>query len=98
LPEKENETFAERLAQRAILSVLGQTIGNIGKFVEPTVKRWKRTVVLMLSGVVVTVLGVAFLAVGTVKWLAILMPSWLAWMIVRIILLLLGVTLASLAK
>jgi len=98
LPEKEKQTSAERLAQRVIRSVLGQTIGNIGKFIERTVKRALRTVALIVSGVVVAFLGVAFLAVGAVKWLAILVPSWLAWTIIGIILLLLGVTLASLAS
>ena len=98
MPEKEKQTSAERLALRVIRSVLGQTIGNIGKFIERTVKRALRTVALIVSGVVVAFLGVAFLAVSAAKWLAILVPSWLAWTIIGIILLLLGVTLASLAS
>ena len=48
---------------------------------------------MFIAGVVVALIGVAFLAVGVVKWLAELLPSWLAWLIVGIILLLLGVIL-----
>jgi hypothetical protein len=50
-------------------------------------------VLMVLAGVTIVVLGIAFLAVGAVKWFSILMPNWLAWSIVGIILLLIGVVL-----
>jgi type VI protein secretion system component VasK len=51
-------------------------------------------VVMALAGVVVAVVGVAFLAVGAVKLFSFLMPNWLAWAIVGIILILVGIILA----
>jgi hypothetical protein len=48
---------------------------------------------MALAGVTIAVLGIAFLAVGAVKWFSILMPNWLAWSIVGFILLLIGVVL-----
>ncbi len=76
--------------------VLGRALGGIGKSVERFVKRTLRLAGLALAGVVITILGVAFLAIGAVNWLALLMPSWLAWLIVGIVLFLLGLALALL--
>jgi hypothetical protein len=96
LPEEEKSTLIERL----ILLVVRQTFGGITKSAERFVKRALRWASLALAGVVIAVLGIAFLAVGTVKWFALLMPSWLAWFIVGMILLLIGLvlTLATLAS
>jgi hypothetical protein len=83
----------ERLARL----VLREALGGVAKSAERLAKRVARAVGLILAGVVISVLGIAFLAVGAVKWLAILMPSWLAWVLVGIILLLLGVAVTAIS-
>jgi putative Ca2+/H+ antiporter (TMEM165/GDT1 family) len=50
---------------------------------------------LILAGIVIALIGVGFVSVGAVKWLSALMPSWLAWVIVGIMLLLIGVTVTA---
>lgn len=90
MPEDEKPTFIERL----ILLVLRRTLGGVLKSAERFVKRALRMVAMALAGVIIAVLGVAFLAVGAVKLFSILMPNWLAWAIVGIILLLVGIVLA----
>jgi hypothetical protein len=90
LPEEDKPTLVERL----VMLVLRQTVGGLVKGAERFLKRMLRMVAMALAGVTIAVLGVAFLAVGAVKWFSILMPSWLAWAIVGVILLLLGVILA----
>jgi uncharacterized membrane protein len=91
LPEKEGSTLLERLARL----VLREALGGIAKPAERLAKRVARAVGLILAGVVISVLGIAFLAVGAVKWLAILMPVWLAWLLVGIILFLAGVAVTA---
>lgn len=81
----------ERLARL----VLREALGGIAKPAERLAKRVARAVGLILAGVVISVLGIAFLAVGAVKWLAILMPVWLAWLLVGIILFLAGVAVTA---
>jgi len=49
---------------------------------------------MVLAGVAIIVVGIAFLALGLVKWFANLMPSWLAWLIVGVVLFLIGLALA----
>lgn len=90
MPEEDKPTLVERIA----LLVLRRTVGGLVKGAERFLKRTLRMVAMALAGVVIAVLGVAFLAVGAVKWFSILMPGWLAWAIVGIILLLLGAILA----
>ena len=73
--------------------VLREAIGNIAKPAERFVKRLARAVGLILAGLVLAIIGVAFVSVGAVKWLSSLMPAWLAWAIVGIMLLLIGITI-----
>lgn len=91
MPEKETSNLFERLARL----ILREALGGIAKPVERLAKRVARAVGLILAGVVISVLGIAFLAVGAVRWLAILMPAWLAWVVVGIILFLVGVTVTA---
>jgi hypothetical protein len=89
LPEREKPTFVERVIQLALKRTLSSVVESVERFV----KRALRMVVMALAGITIAVLGIAFLAVGAVKWFSILMPNWLAWSIVGIILLLIGVVL-----
>jgi hypothetical protein len=96
LSEKEKRPLVERLAR----VVLREALGGIAKPAERLAKRVARAVGLILAGIVVSILGISFLAVGAVKWLSILMPNWLAWSLVGIILFLIGlaVTLITYAS
>jgi hypothetical protein len=91
LPEKETSNLFEKLARL----ILREVLGGIAKPAERLAKRVARAVGLILAGVVISVLGIAFLAVGSVRWLALLMPAWLAWVLVGIILFLVGVTVTA---
>ena len=75
--------------------VLREALGGIAKPAERFVKRLVRAIGLILAGIVIAVIGIAFVSVGAVKWLSGLMPNWLAWTIVGIILLLIGITVTA---
>jgi len=91
LSENEKSTWLEKMLQL----ILRQTVGNVTKIAERFVKRAIRLVAMALTGVIIAVLGVALLAVGAVKWFSLVIPSWQAWAIVGIILLLIGAVLAG---
>ena len=76
------ETIVRAVAQRAM--------GAVGKYVERVVRRVLRLAGLYAAGLLIAIIGLVFLAVGVVKWLAMIVPSWLAWLMVGIIMLLLG--------
>jgi len=89
LPEREKSSLVEKVVQ----SVLHRAVGGIAQYVERAVKRILRLVGLVLAGVVIALLGLGFLSVGVVKWFSILRPGGLAWLMVGVILLLLGLVL-----
>jgi len=93
LPEPEKPSLAERLVNL----ILREALGGVAKPVERFVKRLVRSVALILGGIVIAVIGIAFVGVGAVRWLSTLMPTWLAWAIVGIMLLLIGVTVTTTA-
>lgn len=93
MPEPEKPALAEKLVKL----ILRETLGGVAKPVEHFVKRLVRSVALIMGGIVIAVIGIAFVAVGAVRWLSTLMPTWLAWAIVGIMLLLIGVTVTTTA-
>jgi uncharacterized protein involved in cysteine biosynthesis len=66
-------------------------LGTVTKYIERVVRRVLRLAGLYVAGLLIAIIGLIFLAIGVVKWLATIVPSWLAWLIVGIIMLLLGV-------
>jgi len=91
MPEAEKPSLVERLVKL----ILRETLGGIAKPAERFVKRLARAVGLILAGIVIALIGIAFVSVGAVKWLSALMPAWLAWVIVGIMLLLVGITVTT---
>ncbi|MGA2627200.1 MAG: phage holin family protein [Candidatus Bathyarchaeia archaeon] len=93
MSESENPTLAEKLVKL----ILREAISGVVKPAEHFVKRLVRSVALILGGIVIALIGIAFVAVGAVRWLSGLMPTWLAWAIIGIMLLLIGVTVTTTA-
>ena len=93
MPEPEKTTLAEKFVRL----ILREALGGVAKPVERFVKRLVRSVALILAGIAMALIGIAFVAVGAVRWLGALMPTWLAWAIVGIVLMLIGVTVTSTA-
>ena len=83
------------MAERLVKLILREALGGIAKPAERFVKRLARAVGLILAGIVIALIGIAFVSVGAVKWLSALMPAWLAWVIVGIMLLLVGITVTT---
>ncbi len=89
MPEDEKPSLLEALVR----SIAQRAFGGLGRYAEKLVRRVLRIVGLYIAGLVVALVGVVFLAIGIVKWLAIMVPSWLAWLIVGLVMLLLGMVL-----
>jgi uncharacterized protein involved in cysteine biosynthesis len=86
-----SETSKSTLLETIVRAVAQRTMGSVTKYVERVVRRVLRLAGLYVTGLLITIIGSIFLAIGVVKWLATIVPSWLAWLIVGIIMLLLGV-------
>ena len=96
-----SEDSKSSLIETLIRAVAQRTVGTITKYVERVVKRALRIAGLYAAGILVAIIGLVFWAIGVVKWLAMIVPSWLAWVIVGMVMLLVGVVIvlaASLAS
>jgi lipopolysaccharide export LptBFGC system permease protein LptF len=91
LAETEKTSFLDRFVKL----IVREFFGGIAKPAERFVKRIARAVGMILGGIVLAILGVAFASVGAVKWLSLLMPAWLAWIIVGVILFLVGIIVTT---
>lgn len=86
-----SETSKSSLLETMVRAVAQRAMGTVTKYVERVVRRVLRLAGLYIAGLLIAIIGLIFLAIGVVKWLATIVPSWLAWLIVGIIMLLLGV-------
>jgi len=86
-----SETSKSSLLDTIVRAVAQRTIGTLTKYVERVVRRVLRLAGLYIAGLLIAIIGLIFLAIGVVKWLALIVPSWLAWLMVGIVMLLLGV-------
>jgi uncharacterized protein involved in cysteine biosynthesis len=86
-----SETSKSSLLETIVRTVAQRTMGTVTKYIERVVRRVLRLAGLYVAGLLIAIIGLIFLAIGVVKWLATIVPSWLAWLIVGIIMLLLGV-------
>lgn len=89
MPEDEKPSIIEALVR----AIAQRALGFLNRYVDRAVKRALRMAGLYMAGLVIALIGVIFLATGVVKWLAMIIPSWLAWTIVGIVLLLWGMVL-----
>lgn len=89
MPEDEKSSIFEVLLR----AVAQRALGFLNRYVDRAVKRALRMAGLYMAGLVIALIGIIFLATGIVKWLAMVIPSWLAWTIVGIVLLLWGMVL-----
>jgi len=89
MPENEKPSLLEALVR----AIVERALGGLNRYFERIVKRILRAAGLYIAGLVVALAGLVFLAIGVVKWLAMIVPSWLAWLIVGLVMFLLGVVL-----
>jgi len=92
----DDKSFVEKILQE----ITRRTLGKLSESIERSIKHAIRLAAMALGGIIVALLGLTFLTIGIIKWLTLLMPNWLAWILVGIIILLAGVslTLASINR
>ncbi|MGD0423391.1 MAG: phage holin family protein [Candidatus Bathyarchaeia archaeon] len=93
---KEEEKPA--LWQKLLDMVLRKTVDNFVNSFDHYSKKFVRAAAMILAGIAIAMLGIAIIAVGVAKWVALFLPSWLAWTIVGILLLVIGAVLVAANK
>ncbi|MGA3406109.1 MAG: phage holin family protein [Candidatus Bathyarchaeia archaeon] len=92
--EQEKPSFGEKLLN----AILRKTVGNLADSFDHYARKFVRAAAMILAGISIALLGITVIAIGVVKWFALFLPSWLAWTIVGITLLLIGTVLVAANK
>jgi cation transport ATPase len=90
LVEDGKSPFIRKIIQELIRRVLDSVSGAVGQPLKRVVKK----VAGLFAGILVALLGLTLLTIGVIKGLALYMPSWMAWILVGVIVLLAGLVLA----
>jgi uncharacterized membrane protein HdeD (DUF308 family) len=85
-----SESSKSSLLETIFRAVAQRTMGTVTKYIERIVRRALRLAGLYAAGLLIAIIGLIFLAIGVVKWFAVIMAPWLAWLIVGIIMLVVG--------
>ena len=89
MSDDDEKSFVEKIFQELIR----RTLGKVSETIERSIKRAVRKAAMAFGGIIIALLGFTFLTVGIIKGLSLLMPNWLAWSLVGIIILLVGISL-----
>ena len=92
--DEEKSTFMERLVSLIMRRTVDNLVDSLGHYSKKLVK----TAAMILAGIAIAMLGITIVAIGIVKWFALFLPPWLAWVIVGIILLIIGALLVAANK
>lgn len=94
MPEHRESSILDRLFNIIFREVFAELRGYLQK----QMRRFFRIALLCFLGAALAAGGLLFLALGFVKYLSLLMPSWLAWILVGLIVFFLGIVLAMVAR
>ena len=73
--------------------IIGQLRASIQGYIKKLLTTITKFLVLIIVGVPLLASGAIFVLIGTVNYLSLIYPSWLAWDIVGVIALLIGIIL-----
>jgi lipopolysaccharide export LptBFGC system permease protein LptF len=94
LPESEKSRLAERLVQ----ALLRKAMDTLFESTDRYFKKLIRSLAMIVGGIAIALFGAVVIAIGDIKWLSKIMPTWLSWVLVGITLLLIGIELVALNK
>ena len=92
--EQERPTVWEKLLNAFLRNIVDRLVDSFDHYS----KKFVRAAAMILAGIAIALFGIGAIAIGVIKWFALFLPSWLAWTIVGIILLLIGVALVAANK
>ena len=94
MSENEKPKFADRLVR----SILRRVTDTLYESIDRYFKKFIRSLAMIVGGIAIALFGAIVVAIGIIKWLSNIMPAWLSWIIVGIVLLLVGIVLVAVNK
>ena len=83
----------DAILKKIYSSILGQAQDAVGGYVKDKIKQVLRAIAVAVTGIVLLAAGIIFFCVGLIGYLSPIIPSWLAWTLVGIIVAMVGLVL-----
>ncbi len=82
----------------AILKKISSTILEeaqeaVGSYVKDKIKQVLKTIAIAVTGSILLAAGIIFLCIGSIRYLSLILPSWLAWTIIGMFVAMIGLLL-----
>jgi amino acid transporter len=91
MTEKQHRSVWSRIVERLLGPLLDEVEKTVRKRVDKYVQEITRTILIAMVGAVMLAGGLIFVLIGVTKGLSTIMPSWLAWGLIGIIMALIGI-------
>ena len=90
MTEKQHRSIWGRLVDHLLDPLMDEVEKAVRKRVDKYVQEITKTILVAMVGAVMLAGGLIFVLIGTTKYLSTIMPSWLAWGLIGIIMALTG--------
>jgi len=88
-----SKDFINAILKKISSTILGEVQEAVGGYVKDKIKRVLKTIAVSVTAVVFLAAGFIFVCVGLIRYLSLIVPSWLAWIFVGIIVAMIGLSL-----
>lgn len=88
-----SKDFLNAILKKISSTVLSEAREAVGGYVKEKIKQVLKTIAVAVAAIVFLSTGVIFVCVGLIRYLSLIVPSWLAWIFVGIIVAMIGLLL-----
>jgi len=88
-----SKDFLNAILKKISSTVLSEAREAVGGYVKGKIKQVLKTIAVALAAIVFLSTGVIFICFGLIRYLSLIVPSWLAWIFMGIIVAMIGLLL-----
>jgi len=88
-----SKDFLNAILKKIYSTILAEAQEAVGGYVKGKIKQVLRTIAVAVTAVVFLAAGAIFICIGLIRYLSLIVPLWLAWIFVGIIVAMIGLLL-----
>jgi len=88
-----SKDFLNAILKKISSTILSEAQEAVGGYVKDKIKQVLKTIAVAVTAIVFLATGVIFICVGLIRYLSLIVPSWLAWIFIGIIVAMIGLLL-----
>jgi len=88
-----SKDFLNAILKKIYSTILAEAQEAVGGYVKDKIKQVLKMIAVAVTATVLLAAGVIFVCVGLIRYLSLIVPSWLAWIFVGVIVAMIGLLL-----